>query len=84
MQKTVNQNQEKTGSPCKPSKKNLNNPISEIEDSDEFLTLSAIILLVCKHPDSLITNIVTLSGISISSWKNPRLCREKQETWPQT
>ena len=40
-------------------------------NSSEFLTLSAIILLVCEHPDSLITNIVTLSGISISSWKNP-------------
>jgi len=32
---------------------------------------------VCEHPDSLITNIVTLSGISISSWKNPALA-EKQ------
>ena len=42
-------------------------------NSSEFLTLSAIILLVCEHPDSLITNIVTLSGISISSWKNPAL-----------
>ena len=40
-------------------------------NSSEFLTLSALILLVCEHPDSLITNIVTLSGISISSWKNP-------------
>jgi hypothetical protein len=28
---------------------------------------------VSKLPDSLITNIVTLSGISISSWKKPDL-----------
>jgi len=33
--------------------------------------LSAIILLVSKLSDRIITNIVTLSGISISSWKNP-------------
>jgi hypothetical protein len=33
---------------------------------------------VCEHPDSLIANIVTLSGISISSWKNPRHFAEKK------
>ena len=47
-------------------------PHYETETLVRVITLSAIILLVCEHPDSLIANIVTLSGSLSHNGKEPR------------
>jgi hypothetical protein len=63
------------------SNKNQKNPFQRKILFIEYLTLSVVILLVCKHPDSLTTNtVIPYQGLFLRKEK-PRLFEpEKQET----
>jgi hypothetical protein len=62
------------------SNKNQKNPFQRKILFIEYLTLSVVILLVCKHPDSLTTNtVIPYQGLFLRKEK-PRLFEpEKQE-----
>jgi hypothetical protein len=67
------------------SNKNQKNPFQRKILFIEYLTLSVVILLVCKHPDSLTTNtVIPYQGLFLRKEK-PRLFEpEKQETPSQS
>ena len=67
------------------SNKNQKNPFLRKILFIEYLTLSVIILLVCKHTDSLTTNtVIPYQGLFLRKEK-PRLFEpEKQETPSQS